>query len=286
MKIALSNANTLQFTQPGPARELAIAAEEAGVESVWTVEHVVWPTSYDSAYPYHRSGKMPGDPTTPIPDPVVWLTWMGAVTSKLRLATGVIILPQRNTHVLAKELATLDSLTEGRVELGVGVGWLEEEFTALQVPFERRGKRTDEMIEAMQVLWSDDDASYDGELISFSNVAINPKPANGRIPVTIGGSTRPAARRAAKLGDGYYPGPGSLEGLEEAIGFLNEECEKVGRDPNEIELSVMYPGRFFEDPAARIEALSAYGVDRIMVSTFELLRTGMDEGLSSISELT
>lgn len=284
MKFGLGYANTIPFTDPVPARDLAQAAEEAGFESIWTVEHVIWPHAYESEYPYHPSGKMLGDPTIPIPDPLIWLTWVAAATTTLRLGTGVIILPQRNPVVLAKELATLDSLSGGRVEFGVGVGWLREEFDALGVEFAGRGRRADEMIEAMRVLWRDDAASYQGEHVSFADVALNPKPVARSMPVVVGGHSRAAARRAARLGDGFYPGPGSLAGLEQAMADLRDECAAAGRDVDEVEVSATFPGRLMEAPHDAIATLAALGVDRIIVPAYELTRPDLATGMAAFAE--
>src|SRR5690349_12887438 len=147
-------ANTMSWTTGGGAVEAARSAEAAGFESLWTVEHVVYPDDYVSAYPYSTDGRMPAVPSTPIPDPLVWLAFVASATSTIRLGTGVLILPQRNPVVLAKELATLDHMTGGRVELGIGAGWLAEEFEAIGVPFESRGARTDEHVEALRALWT------------------------------------------------------------------------------------------------------------------------------------
>src|SRR5437667_6865553 len=157
MKFGLMFANAGPWSLPDNAAAMAAAADEFGIESLWTVEHVVVPKDYSSQYPYSSSGRMPGPEESPIPDPLIWLTWVGAATTTLRLATGILILPQRNPVILAKELATLDVLSKGRVELGVGVGWLREEFDALGVPFEGRGARTDEYIEALRTLWRDEE---------------------------------------------------------------------------------------------------------------------------------
>ena len=203
MKFGIAYRNTMTFTQPAGLKALAQGAEAAGFESVWTVEHVIFPDGYESTYPYDPSGKMPAAADTPIPDPLVWLGQVAAVTTTLRLATGILILPQRNPLVLAKELATLDSLSGGRVELGVGVGWLEEEFDALGIPFSERGTRTNESIEVMRALWDDDHASYEGQHFSFSGASSNPKPFDGRIPIHIGGHSSVAARRAGRLGAIY-----------------------------------------------------------------------------------
>lgn len=282
MKLGLATANTLPFTDPQLAQELAQGAERAGFESIWTVEHVVWPRQYDSAYPYHPSGKMPGQPSIPIPDPLIWLTWVGAATTTLRLGTGVLILPQRNPLVLAKELSTIDQLTGGRLELGVGVGWLEEEFAALGIPFNQRGARTDEFIQAMRALWSQDSASFTGTHTSFSDVASNPKPVTGRIPITIGGHSEAAAKRAARSGDGFFPGPGNLELLTASIDALHRHAEAAGRDPSTIDVSAAYPGRLFEDPGRAIESLRGLGVDRLMVHAFEVAQPSLEQGLDRI----
>ena len=154
MHFGLAFANTGPFTEPEAATTFARAAEAAGFESLWTVEHVVVPEGYESTYPYDPSGKMPGGERSPIPDPLIWLAYLAARTERIKLATGILILPQRNPVVLAKELATLDRMSGGRMIAGIGVGWLEEEFDAIGVPFRDRGKRTDAYVEAMRALWS------------------------------------------------------------------------------------------------------------------------------------
>ena len=140
MKYGMLFANTLGFATPRGAAEMAAAAEAAGFESVWTVEHVVYPDGYESSYPYDPPGKMAMAADTPMPDPLIWLTWVAAHSERLRLATGILILPQRNPLVLAKQLSTLDEVSGGRLDLGVGVGWLREEFDALGIPWEARGR--------------------------------------------------------------------------------------------------------------------------------------------------
>ena len=142
MKFGLRYCNTGRFVDPKAAIALAQAAEEAGFESLWTVEHTVLPGGYASPYPYSEDGKIAGgNNEIPLPDPLIWMSYVAAATSRIRLATGVIILPQHNPVITAKQVATLDDLSGGRVTLGIGVGWLEEEFSALGVPFAARGKR-------------------------------------------------------------------------------------------------------------------------------------------------
>ena len=164
---------------------LAGSAEKAGFESIWTVDHVVVPSGYRSRYPYDPSGRLPSGEDAPFPDPLIWLAYVAGTTSTIRLATGILILPQRNPLVLAKELATLDYLSSGRVTLGVGIGWLKEEFEALGIPFERRGERTEESIAAMRALWcagAGQLGRLDGQ--HFEDVYLRPQPRAGTIPST------------------------------------------------------------------------------------------------------
>src|ERR1700684_544963 len=160
MKIGLMFVNTGPFSQPELLAHLAVTAEKCGVESLWTVEHVVIPQGYQSPYPYSKSGKSPGGEDVAIPAPLLRLSFVAAITSKVKLATGVMILPQRHPIYVAKELATLDLLSHGRTILGIGSGWLKEEFDALGLDFHQRGARTDEAVAAMRVLWRDDTATY------------------------------------------------------------------------------------------------------------------------------
>jgi probable F420-dependent oxidoreductase len=235
MKIGIAFANTGELGTAEGAEALAAACEATGVDSVWTVEHVVVPAGYDSVYPYSRDGRMPGGEDSPIPDPFTWLTWVGAHSSSLLLGTGVTILPLRNPVVLAKEVATLDGFTGGRVRLGVGVGWLEEEFQAIGVPFEHRGARTDEYIEALRELWGSAEPTYHGRFVDFERSLSYPKPANGSVPVVIGGHTPFAARRAGRLGDGFFPA--KHRDLDELVPIMRAAAEAAGRDPDTIEIT-------------------------------------------------
>jgi probable F420-dependent oxidoreductase len=262
MKVSLHFGN-MAFPDAAGARRLALAAERAGFESVIAIEHVIWPTDYASTYPYSPTGKLPGGPQTPLPDPLIWMAYLGGITTKLRFMTGILILPQRNPLVLAKEIATLDHLTGGRISLGVGIGWLKEEFEALGVPFEKRGQRTDETIAAMRAVWATDDASYTGELIRFRNVSCNPKPANGTVPFVIGGHSEAAARRAGRLGDGFFPATGAQVDIAPLITLMRHTASEAGRDPNAIEVTTGCPGalpKAGNDPLAAIADAAKRGV--------------------------
>ncbi|MEP1122430.1 MAG: LLM class F420-dependent oxidoreductase [Ilumatobacter sp.] len=285
MKLGLAFANTGPFAEAEGVVQMAVAAEQAGVESVWTVEHVIWPSDYDSEYPYSPTGRMPGDKTSSIPDPLVWLAFVGAHTSTLRLGTGIIILPERNPLIFAKEVATLDRLSGGRMELGIGVGWLEEEFDALGVSWPRRGDRTDEYVHAMRALWAGDDASYSGDFVSFENVSSNPKPASGSVPFTIGGHSAAAARRAGRLGDGFFPGKGSIAELTEMIDIVRQTAAEHDRDADAIEITAAHPGLFGDDPVGAAEELRAIGVSRTIAPAFMLLGSdGVEAKATELAE--
>lgn len=261
MRFGIFFANTGQAVTPDGATALASIAEENGFESLWTVEHVVVPTDYRSTYPYSPTGRMPGSEESPIPDPLIWLAWVAATTRRLRLATGILILPQRNPVVLAKELATLDLLSSGRVTLGVGVGWLREEFDALGVPFEDRGARTDEHIEILRALWRQPETTWDGRFVHLDRVKSYPKPAQpDGIPIAIGGHTPAAARRAGRLGDEFFPAITDLEQLSELIVIMRDAAKEAGRDPSAI--GVTAGGAADLDGVRRMAEL---GVTRVVV---------------------
>lgn len=266
MKFGLAFASSVG-TNSQSALEICRTAEAAGFDSVWGGEHVIRPDKIESPYPYTEDGEMPGDADTPIPDPLIWLAYVAAVAPTLRLGTCILIVPQRNPLVLAKELATLDTLTDGRVELGLGVGWLREEFEALGIPWERRGARNDEYVAAMRALWAGPHAEYHGEFVDFEPATCNPRPVNGSIPILVGGDTPLAIRRAARLADGYYPGTGDPETLAGLIQDVRRAAEKEDRDPDEIAIHAMF-GAQMADPLAGAEQLAKLGVERAMLPAF------------------
>ena len=275
MKFGLMFANTGPFGLPDGLVHLAQTAESVGVESLWTVEHVVVPKGYQSTYPYSKDGKMPGTDENPIPDPLVWLSYAAAVTTKINLATGIVILPQRHPLYIAKEAATLDQLSKGRLILGIGVGWLEEEFQSLGVPFERRAAITDESIEAMRELWKPGPSGHGGGYYDWGPVESNPKPVNGRVPIVVGGHSKAAARRAARLGDGFFPA--RADGLELLIDEMRAECDRIGRDPSEVEVSTgSLPT---PDEVKRLEDL---GVTRFMLPLPGFTPDALSAGLEKL----
>ncbi len=266
MDFGVAFANAGPGADPAVAVACARAAEAAGFESLWTVEHVVVPVGYESTYPYDPSGRMPGGEDFDLPDPLVWMAFVAAATSTIRLATGILILPQRNPAVTAKEVATLDKLSRGRTMLGVGAGWLEEEFDALGVPFAARGRRLDSYIGALRELWSPGPATVEDDFVSFRDCVSLPKPANGSVPVHIGGHTEVAARRAGRLGDGFFPGKGSAAQITHLLDVMARAAEEAGRDADTIEITVSGHGLFGSDPLAEVERFAAIGADRMVIA--------------------
>lgn len=258
MKFGLRYCNTGAYVDPAKAVALAQAADEAGFESLWTVEHTVVPGGYGSTYPYADGGKMAGgNDAIPLPDPLIWMSYVAAATRRVKLATGIMILPQHNPVVVAKQVATLDHLSGGRVMLGIGVGWLKEEFDALGVPFEDRGRRTDEYIAVLRELWGSEKPSFSGEFVRFKEAYCRPQPKHGQVPIIVGGHSPPAARRAGRLGDGFFPARGAPK---ELFGLARSAARDAGRDPAALEITVSLPEKLEE-----IAELAKLGVDRVLV---------------------
>ena len=280
MKFGLMYSNV--FGQPEAAVHLARTAEEVGLESLWTVEHVVVPVGYESPYPYSPTGRMPGSEDSPIPDPLIWLTYVAAATERIKLATGILILPQRHPFYVAKELATLDQLSKGRAILGVGIGWLREEFEGLGIPFEERAERTEESVRALRSLWKEGHEAFDGKFLRWAAVESNPKPVQaGGVPIVVGGHVDGSARRAARVGDGYFPlALGDEPRLGELIGVMGEECARIGRDPAEIEITTGFPVTDL-DAVKRAQDL---GVSRLMIPPPGFDPEGLRKGLEAFGD--
>ena len=269
MQFGIMFANTGHGSSPDGARAVLEAAEDGGFTTAWTVEHVVVPSGYESSYPYDESGKMAGGAEDfDLPDPLIWLAFAAAATTTIRLGTGILIVPQRNPVVTAKAVATLDHLSGGRVDLGVGAGWLREEFDALGVPFERRGKRLDEYIEAMRALWTLDRAEYHGEFVDFENCISRPRPAQGSVPIVVGGHTEAAAKRAGRLGDAFFPGNATPDAIAELTSIMRATAAEHGRDGDAIPVYAMCMGKPGDALYARIEGLAVVGVSQTIVATF------------------
>jgi probable F420-dependent oxidoreductase len=239
--------------------------EASGFESIVAVEHTVLMTDYSSVYPYDASGRVELRADCPVPDPLDLLAFLAAQTDRLGLATGVLVLPNHHPVVLAKRVATLDKLSGGRIRLCVGIGWLKEEIEACGADFSSRGRRADEQLEVMRLLWEDrpDGASFSGEFFEFDYAACYPKPT-GPIPIHIGGHSRAAARRAGRLGDGFQPLGAGGSRLTELIMTMRDAADKAGRDPDALELSLGHLVTKID--GERAGKLAGLGADRVVLA--------------------
>jgi probable F420-dependent oxidoreductase len=252
------------LSSPEPVAAYSQAAEEAGFESLWVFEHAVIPADYASRYPYNPEGRVTIEDDD-IPDPLNLLAFLAGVTTSLVLGTGVLLLPQRSPVVCAKECATVDVLSGGRLRLGVGVGWLREEAEAVGTRFEDRGARTDEYIDAMRVLWRDPEPTFHGRFTSFDRAKSNPKPAQtGGVPILVGGHSAAAARRAGRLGNGYFPIGLRPDDFAVRVEQMRDAARDAGRDPAEIEIT--YSGGVKPE---RVRQFADLGVSRWVVSVWE-----------------
>lgn len=230
-------------TDGGFLREFAAAAEECGLDSIWTVEHVVVAENYEPLYPYSPDGKMPGgDLGVPMTDPLETLAFVAAASSTLKLGTAMVVAPLHSPVVLAKRAATLDRQSGGRVLLGLGIGWQKEEYAAIGVPFEERGARLDDCIGAMRSLWTESPATFHGKHVSFDKQFCLPQPERS-IPIVLGGNSAPAVRRAAKVGDGWFPYTISAEDFARGADKIREIGAAAGRSENAVEMTI-WPGSF------------------------------------------
>ena len=289
MKFGVAFANIGPAVEPDGAVHLAKSCEEAGIESLWTVEHVAVPSGYRAQYPYSADGRMPGPDDSPIPDPLIWLAYVAAETTKLRLATGILILPQRHPIYVAKEVATLDVLSKGRAILGIGIGWMEDEFRALGIPFEERVSRTEESCAALRSLWSAGAQSFKGEHFAWDSLESNPKPVQpGGPPIVVGGHVLGAARRAARVGDGFFPMKTEGDRLGELLAALGDECARVGRDPAKIEVTTSAPGNLYGgapgDALDAIRRLEDQGVSRLVTGPPGFTRDAIRDGLARFAD--
>ncbi len=260
---------------------LAQLAEKSGYESVWTFEHVIVPLDYQSKYPYDASGKMGAAPESPFVDPLLALTAVAASTKTLRLGTGVNILSQVNPLYMAKQAASLDFISNGRFMLGVGIGWLREEFEALGVPFERRGARFDDYVVAMKKVWSGEVVEHQSDFINWSGFKSFPLPVQKpHLPVVMGGAAGKIYERIAKHGNGWFAPIGDPEELKAALAQLRAVCDEHDRDFAEIEITTMWPGRGGKEAVA---IMADAGAHRLVVPTFALGANPV-EGIQKLAE--
>lgn len=242
---------------------VASAADNCGFATLWAGEHVVMVDQSASRYPYSDDGVIAVPAQADWLDPMIALGFAAAASSRIQVATGVLLLPEHNPVVVAKQAASLDRLSGGRLTLGVGIGWSREEFAALGVPFAHRAARTAEYVAAMRTLWRDDVASFDGQFVDFDSIRVNPKPVRDRrIPIVAGGNSDPALRRAVAWADGWYGfNLDGVAGVRDRVEKLKQLCGESGRDRAELWLAVALTSPTVGD----IGALSELGVDELVL---------------------
>lgn len=252
-----------QIAGPDLAR-VARRAEELGFESLWIPEHLLLPTDYKSRYPYTATGRMPAPPDIPLHDPLIALAYAAAVTTRIRLATGVYVLPLRNAFASAKAVASLDVLSGGRFIFGVGIGWLEEEFDAVGMSFADRARRTREYLALMRELWTRNDPVFEGRTVRIEGCKFMPKPIQQpRPPVIFGGHTEPSLRRAAQLGDGWYGIADNLADTRDLVARLRgHESAQNRSTPLEITLSPRLGGPLTVE---QVNAFAEMGAARLII---------------------
>jgi probable F420-dependent oxidoreductase len=255
------------FTTPELLAAIAAEAEARGIATIWVGEHVVTFEQYTSSYPYSDDGRLPVPPEVGLLEPFTTLSYLAALTARVRLGTAMCLLPQRNPVYTAKEVATLDWLSNGRVDLGVGVGWLREEFEALDVPWEHRGARADEYIEVMTSLWCENPSSFSGEFYTLAPCSQYPKPVQDpHPPLHIGGESEAALRRTARRGRGWHSFNRRPADLAAPLTRLDELLAAEGRTRSEVTVTVC--PYFQELSPATVEQYATAGADAVAALLF------------------
>jgi probable F420-dependent oxidoreductase len=263
MQIGISGIGMGKGSRPRTLQLVAEHAERLGFATLWSPEHVVLFDHYASKYPYSDDGQFLAAGHIDLTDPFVTLSYLAARTSRIRLATGICLVPERNPLVLAKVVASLDYMSGGRAALGVGIGWSAEEFAALGIPFEHRATRTCEYIDVMRKLWREEKTSFSGEFVNFQDARSFPKPARrGGVPIIFGGESGPALRRVARYGDGWFSVKLRPAQLAEKLERLKVLLKENGRTLEQIELIVSpYEAEVTRDDLRRYHEL---GVSEII----------------------
>ncbi|MDA3039243.1 MAG: LLM class F420-dependent oxidoreductase [Actinomycetota bacterium] len=275
MHVGIVPINSGYYIEPRFITRFAPLIESLGYESVWTFEHVIVPEAYQSTYPYNPSGKLALAGGDRFVDPLIALSWVAACTERLRLGTGVNILSQTNPLYLAKQASSIDHLSGGRLMLGLGVGWLKEEFDALGVPFDDRGARADEYLDAMTQAWSGEPVDYRGRFVDWHGFRMLPRSTQRpRVPVVIGGTSPAAIRRVVARGDGWYVIHRDLEHFHSLMAALRAEGDQQGRDIGELEITAYW--NYHREGLDGARAYAEAGVHRLLVN-LQALRMGQPE---------
>jgi probable F420-dependent oxidoreductase len=282
MKISIAMAFN-ESTEPGFIKDAVQLAEAKGVHGIWVPEHVLFFPDYASTYPYSESGRMPGDPEGLL-DPFTALTFIAAHTQRVRLGTGICLVPQRQPVYTAKMVADVDYLSGGRVDFGVGIGWLKEEFQNLGMDFASRGARTEEYLLAMKALWSEGISEFKGQTLNLEPCHFNPKPVQRpHPPIIFGGESDAAMRRVARLGDGWYGYDLTPEDLGRRLNSLDAGLASTGRDRSQIQV-IVGPNRHPVTEQTLYE-YSAVGADQVVVPMFASNLAKLEQRLDALTAL-
>jgi probable F420-dependent oxidoreductase len=245
---------------------IAQQAEALGYQSVWLGDHIVIPEQIAAPYPYTKDGSVGFARNAPWPDPFVLLAAIGVATKTIRLGTSVIIVPYRNPLHVAKAVATVDLVSHGRYQFGVGIGWLKEEFDALGEQFSERAPRTREYLQVMKAIWSGEIAKFQGKYFSFPDLHTNPLPVQKpHPPIIFGGESLPALKRIADLGDGWQPGPIPVDVFRERLGRLQTLMTERGRAMSELSISMLGSTRDLQQDRGKLAALEELGVKEMVL---------------------
>ena len=284
MKIGLFLPTFGSGQEPDYLAALARAAEEAGFAALWAPEHVVLVDEYRSKYPYAADGRFPLDPSSGgFSDPFAVLSFLAGVTTRIRLGTGICLVPQRNPVYSAKMAACVDVLSKGRLDFGVGIGWSSEEFDAVEVPFARRGARTRAYLEVMRRLWCDDVATYEGEFYHLPPVRFSPKPVQKpHPPIIFGGESDAALKRVADVGNGWFGWNLTPEMAAERVTSLAALLRARGRGRSDVSITACP----YTHPTQDLDAMKRYrdaGVEQVVLLLFRSATA--DEARAEIERL-
>ena len=271
-----------ELADPKILVEVAQLAEDLGYHSIFVADHIIVPRGLESQYPYSGDGSFPYAPDQDWLDPMVALGYLAGLTRTIRLGTSVTVLPMRHPIVTAKQIVSADHLSGGRVIFGVGVGWMAEEFALLGESFRDRGRRTDEYLQLIKNLWTQDNPSFEGDYFNVANCGFAPKSTQQpHTPIWIGGESRAALRRAARLGDGWHSAGTSLAELPQKLGVIREELAAAGRSEADFTLSAFPTDRFTVE---LIGQFAEHGVIHMLAPVFSFDANKVKQRLEMIAK--
>lgn len=242
MRFGFHAINLGPLATPDSVRQVLAACERHQIDSIWTGDHIINANRIDSTYPYSPTGKFPLPPKEPILEPLAFMGYAAGQTSTVQIGVSVLIVPYRNPVVTARALGTLDYLSSGRIIVGVGSGWMKEEFDALGVPFAKRGAQTDEFIRIFKAIWTNPEPQFAGQYHQFSGITAYPQPVQRpHPPIWVGGNSKRAMRRALELGEGWQPGWSKPDQFAQEMQDFRRLADRIGRDPQSVEISLLRP---------------------------------------------